>query len=141
MACDGGGVVRVLVAGATGAIGRPLVRALLRHEHEVLAITRSTGRAEDLRRAGVEPVVADVLDRDVLLRAVDGLAADAVIHQLTALNPPPARHAGMAPTNALRVTGTKHLLTAARTVGARRFVTQSMVPGYGFVDHGTTPLT
>ncbi|MBB3724959.1 NAD(P)-dependent oxidoreductase [Nonomuraea dietziae] len=43
--------------------------------------------------------------------------------------------------NTLRTTGTAHLLEAARAVGARRFLTQSMVPGHGFVDHGTRPLT
>lgn len=134
-------VMKVLLAGATGAIGRPLVTALRQAGHEVFAVTRSTDRGARLRREGAEPVVADVLDREALLRAVDGLAADAVIHQLTALHPPPARHSGMARTNALRVTGTEHLLAAAHTVGARRFVTQSMIPGYGYVDHGATPLT
>jgi hypothetical protein len=46
--------------------------------------------------------VADALDRDALLRVVDGLAADAILHELTALKSPPRRHAGMVPTDRLR---------------------------------------
>jgi nucleoside-diphosphate-sugar epimerase len=91
--------------------------------------------------SSTRPVVADVLDRNALLRAVDGLSADVVIHQLTALSKHPARYAGMELTNRLRTTGTTHLLAAARAVGARRFLTQSMVPGYGYTDHGTRVLT
>ncbi|MEU4579912.1 NAD(P)-dependent oxidoreductase [Nonomuraea sp. NPDC023979] len=129
--------MKVLVAGATGAIGRPLVAALVEAGHEVLALTRNAG----VRVPGATTVVADVLDRDGLLRAVGGLRADALIHELTALAKTPARYADMAMTNTLRTTGTAHLLKAARAVGARRFVTQSMVPGYGFLDHGVRPLT
>jgi nucleoside-diphosphate-sugar epimerase len=40
--------------------------------------------------AGARPVVADALDRDALVRAVEGLSADAVIHELTALRKPRA---------------------------------------------------
>lgn len=90
---------------------------------------------------GARLVVADVLDRDALLRAVDGLSADVVIHELTALSKAPTRYADMELTNTLRTTGTTHLIEAARAIGARRFLTQSMVPGYGYVDHGTRLLT
>ena len=86
-------------------------------------------------------MVADVLDREALLRAVDGLSADVVIHQLTALSKPPAKLADMELTNTLRTIGTTHLVEVARAIGARRFLTQSMVPGYGYIDHGTRPLT
>jgi nucleoside-diphosphate-sugar epimerase len=85
--------------------------------------------------------VADVLDRDALLRAVDGLAADAVIHELTALKNAPARHSGMALTDRLRTEGTAHLLAAAENVGARRFLTQSVIFGYGYYDHGDHLVT
>jgi nucleoside-diphosphate-sugar epimerase len=129
--------MKILVAGATGAIGRPLLKALRAQGHEVLALTRNPAA----RVPDAQPVVADVLDREALLRAVDGIAADVVIHQLTALAKPPARYADMEMTNRLRTTGTTHLLQVARAVGARRFLTQSMVPGYGYTDHGTHVLT
>lgn len=133
--------MRILIAGATGAIGQPLLKLLRQGGHDVLALTRRTDRVASLEDMGVTAVVADAMDRDALLHAVDGLSADAVTHQLTALSTPPARHSGMAPTNALRITGTKHLLEAAGALGASRFVTQSMVTGYGFVDHGAAVLT
>lgn len=130
--------MRVLLAGATGALGRPLTAALVAAGHEVLALGRSAARAP---APGVLPVVADALDRDDLLRAVDGLSADAVIHELTALKRPPIRHSGMATTDRLRTEGTANLLAAAEAVGARRFLTQSIALGYGFRDHGDRVLT
>lgn len=129
--------MRVLVAGATGAIGKPLVAALREAGHEVLALTRNA----TVQVPGARTVVADVLDREGLLQAVQGLTADAVIHELTALSKAPAKHADLDLTNTLRIKGTTHLLHAAREVGASRFVTQSMVPGYGYIDHGDHVLT
>jgi nucleoside-diphosphate-sugar epimerase len=130
--------MRVLLAGATGAVGTPLTRKLIEAGHEVIGVSRHPGR---LRELGATPVEADVLDRGGLLRALDGMAADAVVHQLTALRRTPMRHRDMAGTNVLRVTGTANLLAAARQLGAARFVTQSIVFGYGFRDHGDRTLT
>jgi uncharacterized protein YbjT (DUF2867 family) len=78
--------MRVLIAGATGAIGRPLVSALTEAGHQVLALTRNARATIP----GATTVVADVLNRDDLLRAVEGHSADVVIHQLTALSKAPA---------------------------------------------------
>jgi nucleoside-diphosphate-sugar epimerase len=89
----------------------------------------------------VEPIVADALDRDGLLRALDRHSADAVIHELTALKKPPLRPSGMTMTNRLRTEGTANLLAAATRHGAKRIVTQSIVLGYGFRDHGDHVLT
>ncbi len=76
--------MRVLVAGATGAIGRPLVRALLGAGREVMGLSRSQAGSHELTRLGAEPIRADAMDRDGLLRAIEGKRADAVIHQATA---------------------------------------------------------
>jgi nucleoside-diphosphate-sugar epimerase len=133
--------VRVLVAGATGSLGAPLTRRLLAIGHEVIGLSRTPADPKRLHSLGAEPLVADAMDRDALLRAVDGLHADAVAHQLTALKKPPVRHGGMAATDALRERGTGNLLAAARVVGARRFVTQSMIFGYGYGDWGDKVLT
>lgn len=127
--------MRILLAGATGAIGRPLVRALRDAGHQVIGLTRDATKAGWLAQARVDIVFGDALDREALLRATAGVKVDAVIHEMTALSKPPARHSGMAQTNALRTTGTRHLLEVAHQAGARRFVTQSMVFGYGYTDH------
>ena len=132
--------MRVLLAGASGAIGTPLTRQLIAAGHQVIGITRSRANAERLRAAGAESLVADVLDRENLLTAVRDVRADAVMHQLTALGTTKIRNA-MLGTNNLRTTGTAHLLAAARVVGAHRFLTQSIVLGYGYRDHGPHLIT
>ena len=133
--------MKVLLAGASGALGIPITRQLLAHGHQVLGLTRDPAGARRLEALGVAPVVADALDRERLLRAVDGDWADAVIHELTALRKPPARHRGMATTNRLRIEGTANLLAAADALGAKRFLTQSIIFGYGYRDHGPELLT
>lgn len=133
--------MRVLVAGASGALGVPLVRQLVEADHDVIGITRSHGGADRITQAGGSTVIADIMDRDVLLRAVEAMTFDAVFHEATALTKPPARHADMTQTNMLRIRGTAHLIAAAQSTGARRFLTQSIVFGYGYRDHGTTMLS
>jgi nucleoside-diphosphate-sugar epimerase len=132
--------MKVLLAGASGAVGTPLTRQLIAAGHQVVGITRSQANAERLRNAGAEAVVADVMDRENLLAAVRDVRADAVMHQLTALGTTKMREA-MQGTNSLRTTGTAHLLAAARAVGAHRFLTQSIVLGYGYRDHGPHVIT
>jgi nucleoside-diphosphate-sugar epimerase len=132
-------VMRVLLAGASGAVGTPLTRQLIAAGHEVIGITRSQANAERLGNAGAEAVVADVMDRENLLAAVRGVRADAVMHQLTALGT--KMREAIQGTNNLRTTGTTHLLAAARVVGAHRFLTQSIVLGYGYRDLGPRVIT
>jgi len=133
--------MKVLLAGADGALGTPLTRLLLARGHTVLGLIRNPNGAPVLRARGVEPIVADALDRDSLLRAVDRHSADAVIHELTALKKPPMRPSDMRMTNRLRTEGTANLMAAAARLGANRIVTQSIVLGYGFRDHGDHVLT
>ncbi|MGW0326573.1 NAD-dependent epimerase/dehydratase family protein [Nocardia sp. NPDC003183] len=135
--------MQVLLAGATGAIGRPLIRALTANGHTVWALVRNPGAHPLVRELGATPVTADVLDRDGLLRAVEGLRAEAVIHQATALRDAKVQRRIPAddPTGLLRTVGTAHLLDAAAVVGAGRFVTQSLILGYGYHDHGDRLVT
>ncbi len=133
--------MKVLLAGATGAIGVPLTRMLIQRGHEVLGLARNPAGAASLEAIGATPLVADALDRDSLLRAVRGRAADAIVDELTALKKPPYHHSGMAMTNRLRIEGSANLVAAAHALGAKRFVTQSIVFGYGYYDHGTSLLT
>ncbi|MFE6922501.1 NAD-dependent epimerase/dehydratase family protein [Nocardia sp. NPDC057663] len=135
--------MQVLLAGATGVIGRPLIRALTANGHHVSAIVRNPDSHPLVRELGAEPVTADVLDRDGLLRALDGVSADAVIHEATALRNAKVQRRIPAddPTGLLRTVGTANLLEAAELVGAGRFVTQSLILGYGYSDHGDRPLT
>jgi nucleoside-diphosphate-sugar epimerase len=121
----------VLLAGASGVFGRHIAEELTAAGHTVLG----------LGRGAENEVVADLMDRDGLLRAVDGLEVDTVVHAATALREAPMRHRDMAATDALRVAGTAHLVEAARAVGARRMIAETMVFGYGYRDFGDRVIT
>ena len=62
--------MKVLVAGATGVVGRPLVRILRERGHEVVGTTRGPGRARWMRELGAELVGCDALDADAVSAAV-----------------------------------------------------------------------
>jgi nucleoside-diphosphate-sugar epimerase len=120
--------MRVFLAGASGAIGRYLVPRLVDGRHEVVAMTRSPRKVDELRDAGAYPVVADGLDREAVIAAVTGAEPEVVIHQMTALSGMVGNvrkfDAEFAVTNELRTKGTDHLLAGARAAGARRIVVQ-----------------
>ena len=77
--------MRILIAGATGAIGRPLVRHLRANQHEVFALARSPDSAPALKEIGAEAVIADALDAVAVKAAVARIRPDAVINELTSL--------------------------------------------------------
>jgi len=119
--------VKVFVAGASGAIGRPLVRQLVAAGHKVTGTTRREERAEEIRAAGANAVVCDALDDAALREAVAEAAPEAVVHQLTALPHELALKGDfLESTNRLRTEGTRNLLDAARAAGARRYLSHSV---------------
>ncbi len=77
--------MRVFVAGASGVIGKRIVRLLVAAGADVAAMTRSPEKAAALRELGAEPVVCDVYDAEALAQAVTEFAPDTVVHQLTDL--------------------------------------------------------
>ncbi|HSR26287.1 MAG TPA: NAD(P)-dependent oxidoreductase, partial [Candidatus Eisenbacteria bacterium] len=120
--------MRVFVTGATGALGRHLVPALVAAGHEVTATTRTPSKVALLREAGAEPVVLDGLDRQAVIAAVRAAAPEVIVHEMTALaglrsfrNPDKL----FATTNELRTRGTDNLLAAAAEAGTRRVIAQS----------------
>ncbi len=121
----------MLLAGASGVFGRQVDQTLTAGGYRVLGLGRGTGNA----------VRADLLDRDGLLRAVEGVRADVVVHAATALKKPPTSHKAMYGTDDLRITGTANLLEAAQLVGARRFVGENIVFGYGYHDFADLVVT
>ena len=120
--------MRVFVAGASGAVGRPLVRQLVAAGHAVTGMTRRGDAAAELRADGAEAVVLDVFDQTALESAFETARPEAVVHQLTSL---PAVFDFKDPnlytaTNRVRTEGTRNLIAAARAAGAARFVAQSI---------------
>ena len=123
--------MRVMVVGASGAIGTRLVPQLTSRGHEVIGTFRSPANAERVRALGARPVALNLLDPGAVRRAVLDIRPEAIIHQATAL-------AGQrfsrkldktfAQTNRLRTAGTDALLAAAREAQVHRFVAQSFAP-------------
>jgi len=140
--------MKILVAGANGAIGNPLVRMLLARKHEVYGLARKAETAAALDRVGVIPVLGDALDAALVRQAVVGVRPEIVVEQLTALpkdNTPQARKAAAAVHNRTRLEGGANLQNAAIAAGARRYVAQSSaflcIPGAGLADEHTPLAT
>jgi nucleoside-diphosphate-sugar epimerase len=127
--------MNVFVAGASGTIGVPLVRALVKAGHDVTAMTRTPSKQDSLRVLGATPVVADALDPDAVARVVRAAAPEVVVHQLTALPKSGGvkRASDLEPTNRLRIDGTRNLLAAAVAARSRRIIVGSfaMLPAAG----------
>jgi nucleoside-diphosphate-sugar epimerase len=119
--------MRVLVAGATGVVGRQLVPQLIQAGHQVTATTRSADKVAGLRAAGADAAVVDGLDAVAVGEAVARAEPEVVIHQMTALSDFDLRHIErtFAMTNKLRTVGIDNLLAAAQAAGARRVIAQS----------------
>ncbi|HBB33248.1 MAG TPA: dTDP-4-dehydrorhamnose reductase [Cyanobacteria bacterium UBA9273] len=147
--------MKIFVAGATGAIGRPLLDQLLARGHNVVAMTRSQERAQSLAAQGIEPAIrqslrfaiADVFDPDSVKAAITHAQPEVVIEQLTALPRTYSRESmsAAAPLNTrIRLEGGANVLAAAQAAGVRRYLRQSVafwgIPGAGLADE-ETPLS
>ena len=118
--------MNVFVAGASGAIGRPLVAELIRRGHAVTGMTRSDAGATALASLGAAVARVSAFDAPGLERAVRESKAEVVIDELTALPRSPADMAAAAEGDRrLRLEGGGNLLAAARRLGARRYLQQS----------------
>src|SRR6516164_8152020 len=133
--------MRILIAGATGAIGRPLVCRLRANQHEVFALARSPDSASALKQIGAEAIIADALDATVVRAAVGRIRPDAVINELTSLPrhyTPAEMKAAAERDRKVRLEGNINLLAALRDAGVRRYLLQSSgfwyAPGPGLAD-------
>jgi 2-alkyl-3-oxoalkanoate reductase len=133
--------MKILIAGATGAVGRPLVRRLRANQHEVFALTRSPDAVAALKEIGAEAVFADVLDAAAVKAAVGRIRPDVVINELTSLPrhyTPDEMKAAAERDHKVRVEGNINLLAALRDAGVRRYLLQSSgfwyAPGPGLAD-------
>jgi len=124
--------MRVFVAGATGAIGVPTVRALVAGGHDVHGTTRRPDKAPIIEALGAKAVVMDALDEESVRRAVENVRPEAIVQLLTALPANgPTRESHLRATTRLRVEGTRNLVSAAVPAGVRRYVSESIVLVYG----------
>ena len=118
--------MKVFVAGATGAVGLPLVRALRASGHRVVGMTRAGPGIHRLRELGAEATTADAFDREAVRAAIQAAQPDVVIDQLTWLPADPADIIKSMPNDTrLRREGGSNLLAAAREFGVGRYILQS----------------
>jgi 2-alkyl-3-oxoalkanoate reductase len=120
--------MRIFVAGATGAVGRELVPALLSKGHAVAGSTRSAAKARMIERMGAQAAVADGLNAEAMMQAVRSFEPDVIVDEMTDLSAVmDFRHfdRAFATTNRLRTEGTDNLLAAARAAGVKRLIAQS----------------
>jgi nucleoside-diphosphate-sugar epimerase len=124
---------RIFLAGATGAVGKRLTPLLCTAGHHVTGMTRTEAGAASLRALDADPLVVDVFDARALARAMEAARPEIVIHQLTDLPSglDPSKMAEARLRNArIRDEGTRNLVQAAITAGARRLVAQSIAWAY-----------
>jgi nucleoside-diphosphate-sugar epimerase len=142
--------MRVVVIGASGAVGIRLTRQLTERGHEVTGTCRSASREGTIRSAGATPLALDVLNAAATRTAVAQVRPDAIIYQATALT-------GMrfgrsldktfAAINRLRTDDTSNVIVAARSAGVRKLVAQrsAMCRGWArrvhFRDESRDPRT
>jgi 2-alkyl-3-oxoalkanoate reductase len=136
--------MRVLLAGATGAIGRPLICALKQQGHSVFGLVRSTKSASTLAEMGAEAVIGDALDAASVRAAIARVRPDAIINELTSL----PQHYTAAEMKAaaerdskVRREGNVNLLAGMSESGVRRYVLQASgfwyAPGPGLADESS----
>lgn len=117
--------MKIFIAGASGVLGRRLVRQFRERGHTVVGLVRSPKAETAVREAGGEPMHADLFDVESLARAAEG--CDTVIHAATAI---PTKQkttpADWAMNDRIRRKGTRCLTEAAAKIGAITYIQQSV---------------
>lgn len=118
--------MRVFIAGATGVIGRRMIRQFVENNHRVVGLARDEKGRQTIRRLGGEAADGDFFDADSMAAAVK--QADVIIHAATAIPAKVSRNrADWAMNDRLRREGTEALTEAAARLGARTYIQQSVV--------------
>jgi nucleoside-diphosphate-sugar epimerase len=132
--------VKVFVAGASGAVGKPVVRELIARGHEVVAMTTTDSKRHTLEELGATAQVGDVFAAESVAALVRSAAPEGVINLASKWSINPTRISQVAPANRIRAQGARNMVAAAISAGARRYVNESMMFIYGYGDH-SEPVT
>lgn len=106
--------MKVLVVGATGTLGRQIVRHAIDQGHQVRCLVRSQRKAAFLKEWGAELVGGTLRDKNTIIAALEGM--DAVIDAAT------ARATDSASIKQVDWDGKVNLIQAAKTAGVDRFI-------------------
>jgi nucleoside-diphosphate-sugar epimerase len=138
--------MKILLAGASGDIGQPLIDLLIHDGHEVYGITQSKEKALIIAGKGAKPVTLNILDASAVSSTVENIRPDIVIDMLTHLpkeyTPEAMRDAAEMDAK-IRREGGANLQAAAEKYVAKRYIAQSSgfwyAPGEGLANE-STPL-
>jgi len=117
--------MKILLAGSTGVIGKMVIPMLIEEGHEVIGMIRSEKHIKTMQGMGVKPVIADAFDRDSVYAALIETQPDVVMHQLTALS-----SGDINDNSKIRIDGTRNLVDAAKYVGVKKIIAQSISWAY-----------
>lgn len=103
----------IFVTGATGVLGRPVVRQLAQSGHQVRALARTEHNGVVLRELGAEPVRGDLWNDEILRDAVR--RSDAVLHLASKIPPLSAmgKRAAWRENDRIRSEGTRRIVAHA----------------------------
>ncbi|MDQ2753954.1 MAG: NAD(P)-dependent oxidoreductase [Actinomycetota bacterium] len=118
--------MKVFVAGATGALGRHAIPALIADGHTVTALARTPAKATVLSRQGARPAEVSIFDRAALLAAFEG--QDAVANLTSAIPPMTQfiRPKAWQRNERVRTEGSAAIVDAALAAGVGRVVQESV---------------
>lgn len=136
--------MKVLVAGASGALGQPLIKRLRAAGHEVWGLAQRPESLDAIERLGAYPVKSNALDRSDVFAVLEKIRPDTVIDQLTSLPASPFDLPKRLPADRkLRLEGGGNLFDAAQTWKVKRYIQQSCgfyLDGKGQLSTESSPL-
>lgn len=106
--------MKILVTGATGLLGNNIVRSLLERQADEVRVLARRPDDRSLENLRVDVVRGDVRERDAVLRAAEG--CQAILHSAAAVQ---LGWTKLDEHRQINVEGTRHIVEAARAVGAR----------------------
>lgn len=117
--------MKVLLAGASGALGRPLMTCLRQAGHDVWGLANRPDSLKAVEAFGAHAVKGDALDRSAMFELVEHIRPDVVIDQLTSLPASPFDlPKRLSADRQLRLEGGGYLFDAARAFQVKRYVQQ-----------------
>jgi nucleoside-diphosphate-sugar epimerase len=118
--------MNIFIAGATGVLGRELIRQFVGRGHSVIGLARDAKGEKTVRTLGGESRPGNIFDADSLARAAEG--ADVVVHAATSI-PTKTRIKSVdwEMNDRLRRDGVRALTACAAKVGAKLYLQQSIV--------------